>query len=56
MEDDDQTSNNKSVNFSKVVRVCLIPRREEFEPIKHHVWWGRDNLVSGKWRIRQFNL
>ena len=34
---------NKTVNFLKTVRVCLIPRREEFAPIKHNIWWKSDD-------------
>ena len=29
----------KSVDFSKIVRVCLIPCRSEFEPVKSCLWW-----------------
>ena len=38
---DDNSSRKlkKSVDFSKVVRVCLIPCRSEFEPVKSYLWW-----------------
>ena len=38
----------KNVDFLKVVRVCLIPCREEFEPIKHTIWWDTDDYETFK--------
>ena len=38
----------KIVDFSKTVRVCLIPRREEFESIKHNIWWETQDYEAFK--------
>ena len=34
----------RKVSFSKIVRVCLIPCRHEFEYIKHHLWWSAQEI------------
>ena len=39
-------SQSRKVHFSTVVRVCLIPTRSEFSPIKHEVWWSKDELAA----------
>ena len=51
VDSEETTSTNsckatKSVKFSTIVRVCLIPQREEFELIKHDVWWDKHNLET----------
>jgi hypothetical protein len=45
-----KTSENirKKVNFSMIVRVCLIPCRKEIESIKHLLWWNSHEIDAFK--------
>ena len=43
-----QSAPRKSVRFSNVVRVCLIPCRKELMVLRYYIWWSRIETESFK--------